>query len=147
MGRYLVDCLSAKYDEDDEILVLFCLFKESGERKFVYMPRGDFCYRGNPVPHIEMHRTAQAFKGKPFWLEIHDDPNRNRCADENPIKVSQEFRRHIGNGFSKITEGLNDPIRSTLRNLDESSLKSLLEKEIEIRKQIGESTDVASSRD
>ena len=74
MTPYLAKCREAVYDEEQEMLVLLCFFEEFGESRIVCFARTDFHYKhpGNPAPHIEMHRTAEAWKGKPFNIIIDD---------------------------------------------------------------------------
>lgn len=118
---YLVKCREAVYDEEQEMIVLLCFFEEFGESRIIYFSRTDFHYKhpGNSVPHIEMHRTAEAWKGKPFNIVINDDPNRSREAEENAGELSQDFRDRIATHLEKVSEGLNDPGKRMARRLGE----------------------------
>ncbi len=144
MGKYLVECLTAKYDEREGFLVLFCLFKTSGDRRLVYFLRSDFNFKGNEVPHIEMHRTAEAFKGKPFWLVIEDDPERSLAAEEAPVDLSESFRKTLGREFEKVSDGLADSDRIMERRIgnlvekeQQLSVDDILAKERAIRGRLG----------
>lgn len=116
---YLAQCREAVYDEADEMLVLLCFFQEFGESRIVCLARSDFHYKhpGNPVPHIEMHRTAEMWKGKPFHISIYNDPERNREADSNPEGLGQDFRDRISKHLEDVKEGLADPDRQVARRL------------------------------
>jgi hypothetical protein len=116
---YLVKCREAVYDEEQEMIVLLCFFEEFGETRIVCFSRSDFHYKypGNAVPHIEMHRTAEAWKGKPFHLVVNDDPNRSREAEENKTELTQDFRDRISKQLEQVSEGLSDPDRQISRRL------------------------------
>ena len=118
---YLVRCREAVYDEEQEMLVLLCFFEEFGESRIVCFPRTDFHYEqpGNEVPHIEMHRTAEVWKGKPFKIVIDSDPNRSRAAEENAMELGQDFRDRIAKHLEDVSEGLNDPGKQIARRLGE----------------------------
>ena len=77
---FQVRCRDATYDASSEMLVLVCFFEEFGETRIVHFAKADFHYKdpSNPVPDIEMFRTAELFKNKRFQLVIEDDPNRNK---------------------------------------------------------------------
>lgn len=140
---YLVKCREAVYDEEEEMIVLLCFFPEFGESRIICFAKKDFHYKhpGNVVPHIEMHRTAEAWKGKPFNIVINDDPNRSREAEENPGELSQDFRDRIANHLEEVVEGLNDPGKQMARKLGEvierdqkkRSMSDLLSDEMVIR--------------
>lgn len=145
MRKHHVICRSSKYDEEQSMLVLLCYFKDMGELRFVHMSRNDFHYRGNEVPHIEMHRTAEAFKGKPFWLSIDDDPARNQEASEDPIKLGAEFRDKIIEDLNSVSDGLSDSERRMARRLGDVverekkklSVEQIVENEMSIRAKLG----------
>ena len=143
---YLAKCREAVYDEEQGMLVLLCFFEEFGESRIVCFPRTDFHYKhpGNPVPHIEMHRTAEAWKGKPFNIIIDDDPNRSLDAEENSAELGQDFRDRIATHLGEVSEGLDDPARQVARKLGEvierdqknRSVKDLLSDEMVIRSKL-----------
>lgn len=143
---YLVKCREAVYDEEQEMLVLLCFFQQLGECRIVCFSKADFHYQqpGNPVPHIEMHRTAEAWKGKPFNIIIDDDPNRSREAEEDTGKLSQDFRDRIANHLEEVSEGLSDPGKQIARRLGEvierdqkkRSMSDLLSDEMVIRSKL-----------
>lgn len=143
---YLAKCREAVYDEEQGMLVLLCFFEEFGESRIVCFPRTDFHYKhpDNPVPHIEMHRTAEAWKGKPFHIVIDSDPNRSREAEENAIDLEQDFRDRIATHLEAVSEGLNDSGRQVARRLGEvierdqqnRSVKDLLSDEMMIRSKL-----------
>lgn len=123
---YVVKCREAVYDEEEEMLVLLCFFEDFGESRIVCFSRSDFHYKypENPVPHIEMHRTAEAWKGKPFNIVIDDDPNRSRDAEEDSVALGEDFRDRIVNHLGEVSEGLSDllsdkmVIRSKLKDIN-----------------------------
>lgn len=143
---YLAKCREAVYDEEQGMLVLLCFFEEFGESRIVCFSRTDFHYKhpGNPVPHIEMHRTAEAWKGKPFRIVIDSDPNRSHEAEENAMELGQDFRDRIANHLEEVSEGLSDPGRQLARRLGEvierdqknRSVKDLLSDEMVIRSKL-----------
>lgn len=118
---YLAKCREAVYDEEQGMLVLLCFFEEFGESRIVCFSRTDFHYKypDNVVPHIEMHRTAKLWKGKPFNITINDDPNRSHEAEENATSLGADFRDRIVNHLEQVTEGLNDPGKKIARRLGE----------------------------
>jgi len=110
---YKVKCIDAKYDEDDEILVLSCIFEGGIGQRIVVFNREDFHYKhhGNKVPHHEMHKTAQLFKNKPFYLRVEDDPAMDKMTDEEKEKYADMFRRNIGSTLEGVTEGIQSDAR------------------------------------
>lgn len=119
MKPYLVKCREAVYDEEQEMLVLLCFFHEFGETRIVFFPRLDFHYKyaGNDVPSIEMHRTAELFKGKPFHLTIEDDPKRSTEAEDKPFELGEDFRQRIVEQMEDVVDGLSDSDRQVARRL------------------------------
>ncbi len=109
---YRVKCIDARYDEDDEILILNCIFENVGQR-LVVLKKSDFHYKhhGNTVPHKEMHKTAELFKGKPFYLRVEDDPEMEKLSDEEKEKYIDKFRDTMGQAFDQITTGLQSEDR------------------------------------
>lgn len=74
MTKLLANCLDAKYLEEEELLLVFVQLPEMGVKRVLPLPRSDCVYKGNKcVPHEEMHRTAEMWKGKPFFLGIVDE--------------------------------------------------------------------------
>jgi hypothetical protein len=132
---FQVKCREASYDEQADMLVLLCFFEEFGESRIVHFPRSDFHYKhpSNPVPHIEMHRTAQLFQGKRFRLVIDDDPQRSQEADTHPETLSQDFRETITEQLEKVSEGLADPNRQIARKLGD-----VIERDLEKRQGMGD---------
>lgn len=128
------------------MLVLLCFFEEFGESRIVCFSRADFHYKhpGNPVPHIEMHRTAEAWKGKPFHIIIDSDPHRSHEAEENAMELGQDFRDRIATHLEKVSEGLDDPDKQLARRLGEvierdqknRSVSDLLSDEMVIRSKL-----------
>lgn len=143
---YLAKCREAVYDEQAEMLVLLCFFPEFGESRIVCLSRGDFHYKhpGNPAPHIEMHRAAEQWKGKPFNISINNDPNRSRDAEDNPSALGQDFRERITQQLEEISEGLADSDRQIARKLGDvierdrrkRSVSELLSDEMVIRSKL-----------
>lgn len=103
--RRLIKCLDAKYDDEKGYLVLNCFFQREGQR-VVLFHRDDFNYRGNEVPHAEMHRTADLFRGKPFYLIVDDDPNREHVSDDQQIRYAALFNKRIAEEMDKVNKGL-----------------------------------------
>ena len=141
---YLCKCLDAKYDQEDGMLVLNCMFEELGEQKIVVFSRQDFTYQGKPeVPHIEMHRTAALFKGKRFKLDVGDDPLRKKMSDEDQMKYAYQFREEMGDHMGKVMEGLVSDEGQIQRKLgrmaDQGKLDpaALLKSEFVIRGKLG----------
>lgn len=118
-----VQCLDSRYDEDAEMLVLFCFFEELGQKRVVCFSRGDFHYHKPdvPVPQIEMYKTAALFKGKTFRIVIDDDPNREKVADDpNSPSYSRyvaEFTTRIKKEMDDVGAGLVDEDRAIARKL------------------------------
>lgn len=128
---FQVRCREADYDEESEMLVLLCFFEEFGESRIVHFPRSDFHFKqpNNPVPHIEMQRTAELFKGKRFRLVIDDDPQRSHDAEEHPEVLSKDFREIITDQLEKVSEGLTDPQRQMARRLGDVIERDLAKKQ------------------
>ncbi len=109
MGRpYILRCLDAKYDEENDFLVLLCFFEDFGEQRIIVINRKDchWKYVGNEVPHIEMHRTAQIWRGKRWKFVMEDDPKRERVSEENQMRYLSMFNKRIEEELQKTTEGL-----------------------------------------
>ena len=132
---FKIRCREAAYDTESEMLVLLCFFEEFGECRIVHFPRADFHYKhpSNPVPEIEMHRTAEMFKGKRFRLVIEDDPNRNRDAELNPMEMGKDFKEIIEDRLEQVSEGLTDSQRLMARKLGD-----VIEKDVDRRKSMGD---------
>ncbi len=132
---FQVRCREASYDETGEMLVLLCFFEEFGESRIVHFPRADFHFKHpeNQVPHIEMQRTAELFKGKRFSLVIDDDPNRSHDAEEHPEAMAKDFREMITDQMEKVSEGLTDPQRQLARRLGD-----IVEKDLEKKQKMGD---------
>lgn len=143
---YLVKCREAVYDEEQEMLVLLCFFNDFGETRIVFFSRSDFHYKhpGNEVPAIEMHRTAELFKGKPFYLTIEDDPRRSQEAEESPIELGEDFRQRIVEQMEEVVDGLSDSDRQIARRLSgvlerdqkRKHIEELLSEQMLIRSQL-----------
>lgn len=116
---YIVKCLDAKYDEENEMLVLACFFEDLGEKKLVVFSRSNFYFKqpGMLAPHIEMYKTSRLFRGKRFNIEINDDPNREKITDENYAKYTKMFGNTIVDELGKVQEGLADDTAQIQRKL------------------------------
>lgn len=138
---YRVKCFQSKFDPDNGMLVLDCLFESQNIRRIVYFSRDDFHYRGKPVPDNEMHKTAALFKGKRFNLIVEDDPEREQLNSEKRAEYAAMFNARIAQEMQDAQEGLaseEGQIQRKLgRLLDEGKLKldagTLLSKEMAIR--------------
>lgn len=132
---FQVKCREATYDISSEMLVLLCFFEDFGECRLIHFPKSDFHFKnpGNEVPHIEMQKTAELFKGKRFKIVIDDDPNRSRDAELHPQDMRKDFTEIIEDKFKQVTEGLTDPQRYAARRLG-----AVIEKDMERRKSMGD---------
>ncbi|KKN26827.1 hypothetical protein LCGC14_0870860 [marine sediment metagenome] len=143
---YLVRCLDAKFDEEDGMLVLNCLFEEQQARRIVVLSKDDFHYRGSAVPDNEMHKTAALFRGKRFNLVVDDDPNRQQVDPQMQQQYAAMFNERITEELEKVKEGLSDETQQIQRKLgrlvDEGKLDAtkLLSNEAIIRAKLGGST-------
>jgi len=119
MGKYLIKALDAKYDAEAQQLVLNCFFEDVGEKRIIYFNKSDFVFRGNDnVPDEEMHKTAELFKGKLFYLEIDDDPNRTKI-DETSQKAIQPFVDTVRKTMEDVHHGLADNDKQIDRRISE----------------------------
>lgn len=140
---YLCKCLDAKYDEDESMLVLNCFFEDLKEQKIVIFSRNDFHFKGEEVPHIEMHRTAALFKGKRFRLNVGDDPLRRHLTEQEQFTIASTFKDEISDEMGKVCEGLADDKKQIQRKLgrmmDEGKLDpvELMKSEMIIRGKLG----------
>jgi len=118
---HTVKCLDATYDEDEEILVLNCMFEEGEGQRIVVMHRDDFHYKyyTNKVPHAEMHRTSEMFKGKKFNLIVENDPELENMSEEQKIYYASMFNKEMGEILDKVTEGLQEDSRIIARKKEE----------------------------
>jgi hypothetical protein len=116
---FQVRCRDATYDPTSEMLVLVCFFEEFGESRIVHFAKADFHYKDprNPVPDIEMYRTAELFKNKRFQLVVEDDPNRSREAELSPNELKKEFSQIIADQMEQAQEKLSDPQKEMIRRL------------------------------
>jgi len=132
---FQVQCRDSKYDEEAEMLTLLLFFEEFGECRLVCLSKSDFCYKypSNPVPHIEMHRTSELFKGKRFKIVIEDDPNRSRDAELKPEDMKRDFGQIIENELKEVREGLSDSQKTMTRRLGD-----VIEKDMNKRKSAGD---------
>lgn len=145
---YLVQCLDAKYDEPDEMLVLLCLFKEIDEPRIICFHRSDFHFKKleNSVPHSEMHKTADLWRGKNFNIVIEDDPDRMKINASNQSKYVEMFRNRVSQELTDVKEGLQDEKRNLRRYIgdlvererqkSELNVEEMLEDEMAIRQRL-----------
>lgn len=97
---YLVKCIDAKYDAEDEMLVLLCESASFNGARIICFHRSDFNYKGKPVvPEEEMHKTADLWRGKRFNMVIEDDPAR-LAVDED--KYRELFYKKLEDESPKI---------------------------------------------
>jgi hypothetical protein len=74
MMKLLANCLDARYIEDVEVLLVFLEIPDMGYKRVLPINRCDCRFGELPVvPHEEMQKTAEMWKGKPFYLGIVDD--------------------------------------------------------------------------
>ena len=138
---YRVKCLQSRFDSDNGMLVLDCLFESQNIRRIVYFSRDDFHYKGKAVPDNEMHKTADLFKGKRFNLIVEDDPERELLSQEKQAEYAAMFNARIAQEMQDAKDGLESDEgqiqRKLGRLLDEGKLKldagTLLGKELAIR--------------
>jgi len=139
---YVCKCLDAKYDQEDEVLVLNCMFEELKEQKIVIFHRKDFNFKGGEVPHLEMHRTAALFRGKRFKLDVGNDPLRKQLSPEEQMQYARMFREEMSDEMGKVCEGLADDTKQIQRKLgrmvDEGKIDpmALIKEEMVIRGKI-----------
>jgi hypothetical protein len=129
VNKYRVKCLDARYDEDDEILVLNCLFEENGlGQRIVVMHRSDFHYKyySDKVPHAEMYKTADLFKGKPFYLSVEDDPHMENFTQEQKNKCALMFRDEIADNIEKAATAFQEDSRILQRKRESIIMRGRL---------------------
>lgn len=118
--KYKFRCLDAKYDESDEMLVLLALCEDFGEQRILHFSRSDFHWKesGTEVPIAEMHRTARLFKDKQFYMDIHDDPKRNKI-EESPTadRDIKDYRDCVSAELEQISNTIADVDRRTVHRL------------------------------
>lgn len=147
MARYLVKCLDAKYDEEDEMLLLNCFFNQLEQKKIICLHRSDFCFKNptNPVPHNEMFRTADMFKGKPFYIDVPEDQSAKLSHDDQ-TKYTKMFSNQIGDHLQDVVSGLADGDKKLQRRIGnviekdrgrDKSLDLIIEEEMAIRARLG----------
>lgn len=145
MKPYRVKCMDAKYDEAEGMLVLNCWFNEINGQRLVVLAKSDFHYKTpeNEVPDIEMHRTANLFKGKEFNLVVETDPNATKITDESYEKYVKSMTEGVGEEMSKVNDGLVDDAGQIQRKLgklmDSGKLDAskLIAGELAIRAKLG----------
>lgn len=110
MIQAVADCLDARYEEDIETLLLFCYLRDMGVKRVIQLHKSDFTFHGEPVPDVEMHRTAQMWKGKPFYFNMDDDPTRDLEAtetDEEYFAHEKVYMGKVGAEMMKIADEMN----------------------------------------
>ena len=144
MGKWVVKCLDATYDEQGEMIVLNCLFEEQNFKRIVCFARKDFHYKEPGVlpPHEEMVKTASMFVGKRFSLVIDDDPNREKITATNMEEYKRRMSKEIKKYLGAINDGLNDGERRVNRKVGEilekdRSVERVIEEELMIRAKLG----------
>lgn len=138
----VADCLDATYDPEIESLILFCYLKEPiNAKRVISFERGDFNYHGiKPVPEEEMVKTAKMWKGKPFYFQMDDDPNRDigdglgpegGMDDDEYFMHEKVYMSDVGGTMMNVAETMNS---------DEWILKykkdRLIKKEEEIKRKL-----------
>ena len=108
LSPFKVKCLDSKYDNEDSMLVLLCMVPDTGVRIFCF-PKSDFTFQGDShVPDDEMRKTAKLWRGKWFYMEIQDDPNRQSLDSEDQSKYVSLFKQELSNIMGDIKGGLGD---------------------------------------
>ena len=138
-----IKCLNAKYSETTEEMILDCLVEGIDGRRVFILNRSDFHYKSpdNSVPHQEMYRTADLFRGKKFRMDMRDSGQQLSPAQE--LEYSRMFAQEVGNEMEKVAEGLADSDgkiqRKVGRILDKENvnLEELLRREVAIRARLG----------
>ena len=141
-----VECLDARYDNDEGMLVLNCVFMDTNEQKLVIMHKDDFHFKqpGTPPPDLEMHRTAKMFKGKKFNLVIDSDPEREHISYQDYVKTVEGFVERIGKEMGDVSQGMVDDLGKMQRRLGDLAaagkvdVKKLLSSELAIRARMGQ---------
>ena len=118
--KYKFRCLDAKYDESNEMLVLLALCEDFGEQRILHFARSDFHWKepGVAVPVEEMHHTASLFKDKQFYMDISDDPKRNKI-EESPTadRDMKDYRDCVSSELEQISDTIADVDRRTVHRL------------------------------
>lgn len=95
----VAECWDARYEEDMNMLLIFCYLRDSGLKRVLPIRRTDIPFHGQETPHEEMYRTAELWKGKPFNLQIEDnDP------EEQGEELFGKERFMIGDISSQMME-------------------------------------------
>ena len=148
MTPYKVQCLDAKYDEDNGMLVMNTFFEHSGERKIVIFSKDDVStgiFHREDIGHQNMHRFADAMKRRTgaFKLAIEDDPNRKQLSEEELMQYGTTFNKRITDELEKVKDGLGNEGGQIQRKLgrlvDEGKLDvmSMLKEEQVVRGRLG----------
>lgn len=141
MIKVTADCIDAKYDEEIGVLMIFANLRESGVQRVITFSRFEIPFMGKiPTPDEEMMKTAELWKGKPFFFEMYDDPNRDQgdgkgkdggMSDEEYFMHEKVFMGDIGAKMWNMAEHMGS---------DEWIMKmkkeKLMDKENEIRNKI-----------
>ena len=137
---YLVQCTASKYDEEDEMMVLFCMFKDVGEHRVLCFHRSDFHFKDpdNPAPHAEMQKMTQMFIGKHFNIIIEDDPNRVKIDETNQEKYLSMFKDRMVEEMEAVQDGMKDDKQRLQRYIGDLVEREKQKKEIDIDKIISE---------
>lgn len=116
---YVFRCIDARYDEKECMLVLLVFCEDFGEQRILHLSKSNFHYKipGVEVPDIEMHRTADSFRGKRFNMEIKNDPNIKMLKSEEQEKDITDYREYVVSQMEKISEGLSNVDKNIVKRL------------------------------
>ena len=98
----VVECWDARYEEDIEMLLVFCYIPDMGLKRVLPIRRADMCFHGGEVPHEEMRKTAELWKGKPFKLQITSDDE-----DESDFMKEKFMIGEIGSQMMEVTDKMS----------------------------------------
>ena len=106
---HMVKVLSARYDVQEQFLVMNCHFKETGQQRIVCMHKSDFTFHGDShVPDVEMKKTARLMTQRQplIKLIIADDPNRRIPNEAEYDTLAREFQKTITHETEQVVDGL-----------------------------------------
>jgi len=147
MGTYSVKIIEARYDEEEGMLVIYCIFLHSNDRKIIVLAKKDISaiFKVPELSNDHMHYFAMCLSKRPdpIQLSIDDDPNRMIISEEEQMKYAMMFNKQIADDLKQVSDGLSNEWGQVQRKLGRLAAEGkldamgLLKEELAVKKQLG----------
>jgi len=121
MNYYNVRILDARYDDENEMLVINGLLEHNSERKIIVFNKTDIsnAVGFSDLGDSNMHYFAYCLSKRtfPFKFGVDDDPNRQQLSEMDQLKYAALFSKKISDELEQVSKGLEDERGQVQRKL------------------------------